>query len=207
MVESQIRTNKVTDERLIAAFQEIPRELFAPAHLRDLAYHDDDLPLGNGRYLTEPMILARLIQALQVTENDIVMILGGGTGYAAAILSRLAGTVIAADDAASLQSSIPVWRQLGMDTIVPVEGSLAEGCPRYAPYDAILVDGASEIVLPVWRDQLNEAGRLALVHREDTVSRGALYTKHGNHWSHRALFDAWAPVLPGLCHEKGFVFS
>jgi len=101
MVERQVRTNKVTDEAVLEALAQLPRERFVPESLSAVAYIDEDVPLGNGRYLMEPMVFARLVQAAQLQPGDRVLDLGCGCGYSTAILSRLANQVIALESDSS----------------------------------------------------------------------------------------------------------
>ena len=111
MVSGQIRTNRVTDERLIEAMEEIPRELFVPRAKRGVAYVDEDVEIASGRYLMEPMVLARLVQEAEITASDVVLDVGCGTGYASAVMARLAGTVIAPAPRLILSVSSSTMRQ------------------------------------------------------------------------------------------------
>ena len=96
MVESQLKPNKITMPAILEAMGDVPREIFVPKALRGIAYVDDDIAIGNGRYLTEPMVLGRLIEEARIKPGDIVLVIGCGTGYAAAVLARLANTVVGA---------------------------------------------------------------------------------------------------------------
>src|ERR1700675_3412630 len=98
MIESQLRPNKVTDERVIGAFARIRRELFVPERLRGVAYVDDDLPLGGGRFMMQPMVAARLLQAAMVEPKDTALVVGAGVGYEAAVLAQLARSVVALEE-------------------------------------------------------------------------------------------------------------
>ncbi len=135
MVESQLRTNKVTDLRLLGAFETVPRELFVPEPLRGIAYIDEDVALGGGRFVMEPRVLARLLQAAQPGPEDVALDLGCGSGYATAILSRLVATVVALEDDAALATAVNrTLGELEIDNAVVVEGRLTEGYPKQAPY-------------------------------------------------------------------------
>src|SRR5262249_28008568 len=154
-----IRPNKVLDEALIAAFADLPRERFVPAAGRAAAYVDEDLHLGNGRFLMEPMVLARLLQAAAIRATDKVLDVGCTTGYAAAVMSRLAKAVVAVDsDKALIGQARETLAALSIDNVMLVDGVLSEGCPKHAPYQAILLDGAVELVPPAILDQLAEGG-------------------------------------------------
>ena len=137
MVESQLRTNKVTDLRLLAAFETVPRELFVPEPLRGIAYIDEDVALGGGRFVMEPRVLARLLQAAQPGPEDVALDLGCGSGYATAILSRLVATVVALEDDAALAAAANrTLEKLEIDNAVVVEGRLTEGRAGPGPRDA-----------------------------------------------------------------------
>jgi protein-L-isoaspartate(D-aspartate) O-methyltransferase len=208
MVESQLRPNKVTDERVIDAFLAIRRELFLPAALRGVAYIDDDLPLGAGRFVMKPMVAARLIQALAVAAKDTVLVVGAGVGYEAAVLSQLARSVVALEEDAELAR---IGRSALVDhriaSINYVEAPLAAGHRPRAPYEAILFAGAAAQIPAEISGQLAEGGRLAVVLRsQDRVGRATLITRTGGVLAQRVIFDAATPLLPGLIAKPAFVF-
>ena len=205
MVDSQIRTNKVTDERLIEAIRALPRERFVPEPIRARSYLDDDVELAPGRYLMEPMVTARLIQAADVKPSDIGLVIGAATGYAAALLAKLANTVVALEcDPALAQRAVAAFADLAIDNAAAVEGPLRDGCAKHAPYDVIFLDGAIEEVPQAGATQLAEGGRMVGVLRERGVGRAVLWIKTGNVMSKRVLFDANVALLPGFAAAKRF---
>ncbi len=208
MVESQLRTNKVTDLRLLGAFKTVPRELFVPEPLRGIAYIDEDVALGGGRFVMEPRVLARLLQAAQPEPEDVALDLGCGSGYATAILSRLVATVVALeDDAALVAAANRTLDKLEIDNAVVVEGRLTEGYPKQAPYNVILLGGAVAEVPAAIADQLAEGGRLVtVVSAGPGLGRATLMRRDGGVISSRVLYDAALPVLPGFEAEPGFAF-
>ena len=208
MVESQLRTNKVTDPAVLDAFLEIPRERFVPPSLAGAAYVDDNLPLGHGRFLVEPMVLARLIQLAQLSPTANVLEIAAGTGYATAILARLARSVVAVESVgAFVAAAAPRLAQLRCGNARVVEGPLAAGWPANAPYDAILINGATRAIPPELAGQLAEGGRLVAVLKEGAgMGQAILGTKIRGVFSHRSVFDAGTPVLPELERRPSFVF-
>jgi protein-L-isoaspartate(D-aspartate) O-methyltransferase len=208
MVESQLRTNRVTDPSLLDAFETIPRELFVPEPLRGIAYVDEDVALGGGRFVMEPRVLARLLQAAQPGPADMALDLGCGSGYATAILSRLVATVVALEDNAALAAAANrTLAELEIDNAVVVEGRLSEGHPKQAPYNVILLGGAVAEVPVAIADQLAEGGRLVtVVSAGPGLGRATLMRRDGGVISSRVLYDAALPVLPGFEAEPGFVF-
>jgi protein-L-isoaspartate(D-aspartate) O-methyltransferase len=205
MVESQIRPNKVTDLRVIEAFEAVPRERFVPAHLAGVAYIDDDLQIAPGRYLIEPMVLARLAQALEVQPTDKVLCIGVGHGYGAAVMARLAASVVALDGDAGLCAAAK--RALaGLGNVNVIEGDLAAGHAAGAPYDVILIEGAVERLPAGLSAQLAEGGRIGTVLVEGGMGHAALCLKTGGGVSHRQLFEAGTPRLPGFAAPPRFVF-
>ena len=208
MVESQLRTNKVTDLRLLGAFETVPRELFVPEPLRGIAYIDEDVALGGGRFVMEPRVLARLLQAAQPGPEDVALDLGCGSGYATAILSRLVATVVALEDDAALAAAANrTLDKLEIDNAVVVERRLTEGYPKQAPYNVILLGGAVAEVPAAIADQLAEGGRLVtVVSAGPGLGRATLMRRDGGVISSRVLYDAALPVLPGFEAEHGFEF-
>lgn len=207
MVESQLRPNRVTDEDLLAAFGSVPREMFVPAALRSVAYVDDDIEIAPNRWLMEPMVLGRLLQAAAPRREDVALVIGCGTGYSSAILSQLVGTVVALENERELAATATrVLAALSIDSVVVLEGRLAEGHARQAPYDLILIDGAVEEVPQSIKQQLAEGGRLVTVVRGGPVGRATLLTRRAGAVSGRVLFDAAVPLLPDFALAPGFVF-
>jgi protein-L-isoaspartate(D-aspartate) O-methyltransferase len=208
MVESQLRPNKVTDPRVLAAFTSIRRELFVPERLQSVAYIDEDLPVDANRYLMEPTVAARLLQAAAVKFNDAVLIVGAGTGYEAALAARLARTVVALEadsDLARRARAALVEHSIGSVSVV--EGPLPLGHGARAPYDVIFFCGALAEVPPELASQLCEGGRLlAVIRPTSAVGRATLMTRTGGVLARRTLFDAATPLLPGFTEKPGFVF-
>ena len=208
MVSGQIRTNRVTDVRLIEAMEEIPRERFVPHAKRGVAYVDEDVEIAAGRYLMEPMVLARLVQEANVAADDMVLDVGCGTGYAAAVMSRLAGTVIALDvDGSLAEEAERTLGAVGADNAIVVTGPLADGHAQQAPYDVILLGGAVDHLPQALADQLAEGGRIVGVLREaGGVGQATLWARHRSVLSSRSLFEASLPPLPGIARPVSFEF-
>ena len=209
MVDCQIRPTKVTDERVIEAFGEIPREAFVGRHQRAIAYIDEDLPVPGGRCMMEPMVLARLIQALLIDASDNVLVVGCGTGYSAAILARIAASVIAIDTRSQLvEKAQENLVSIGADNAVAIKGRLTEGFAKEGPYDAILVEGAVETVPDQILAQLSGAGRLVAVWRPSghPVGVASVWSKAGDGFARTPLFDAQVPLLDEFRAKQEFVF-
>jgi protein-L-isoaspartate(D-aspartate) O-methyltransferase len=208
MVENQLRPNKVTDGRVVDAFMRIRREAFVPERLRGLAYLDDDLPLGGGRTLMQPMVAARLLQAAMVKPKDTALVVGATVGYEAALLSLLARSVVALEPNAELAR---IGRSALVDhriaSVSYIEAPLRLGYRQRAPYDVILFGGAVEEIPEEIGGQLAEGGRMAAVLRPDPgVGRATLITRTGEVLAHRVMFDAATPLLPGFAEKPAFVF-
>jgi protein-L-isoaspartate(D-aspartate) O-methyltransferase len=208
MIENQLRPNKLTDERVLDAFGRIRRELFVPPTLRGVAYVDDDLPVGGGRSLMQPMVAARLMQAVAVQPKDAALVVGAGVGYEAAVLSLLARGVVALEEDPELAR---VGRSAlvdhGIASVSYVEAPLAAGHRQRAPYDVILFAGAVADVPADIEGQLAEGGRIAVVLRpQQGVGRATLITRTGGVLAPRVIFDAGTPLLPGFDPKPGFVF-
>ena len=208
MIESQIRPNKVTNERVLDAFAGIRRELFVPEHLRQVAYIDEDLPLGGGRYVMEPMVAARLLQIAKVERTDTALIVGAGTGYEAALVSCLARNVVALEEDPELaRRARAALVDHGIASVSMVEGPAPQGYRPRVPYDVILFGGAVAEVPSEIASQLAEEGRLlAIVKPGNGVGRATLTTRTGGVLARRVIFDAATPLLPGFLPKPAFVF-
>lgn len=209
MVEGQLRPNRVNNAGLLAILADLPRERFLPEALRSVAYADDDVPLGNGRYMMEPMVLARLIQVLQPQAEDKAMVVAAGRGYGAAILARLAKSVTAVEaDASMAAAARQTLADLGLAAVELVVGQAEQGAAAGAPYDVVLIEGAVREVPKAISDQLAEGGRLATVIADPSGALGVahLYVKQGGVVSGRPLFDAGSPPLPGFAPPARFTF-
>ena len=184
MVDGQVRPSDVTDIRILDAMLAVPRETFVPENKRALAYLDLDLDVGEGGstgpFLIKPAVLAKMLQAAEIRETDRVLVVGGATGYAAAIIAKFAGQVYGTGSA---------------------NGDEANG-----PFDVIVLNGATEIVPEKLYRQLQDGGRLVGVFAVSQPQRATIVTRSHGDFGHRALFDAAAPVLPGLERVPAFVF-
>ena len=208
MVESQIRTNKVTDPRIIGAFEAVARESFVGEAQRGIAYIDEDLEVAPGRYLMEPMVLARLLQAAAPRSGDMALDIGVATGYSTAVLARLVQTVVGLEcDRGLAEQANRTLNALDVDNAVVVEGALNGGYAKQAPYDVIIFQGAVCEVPQAMKAQLSDGGRLVAVICDIAgIGRGTLIQRSGDNFSARTLFDAATPLLPGFEREVGFVF-
>lgn len=208
MVDNQIRTTDVTRHDILRAFLQVPREEFVPASRKPLAYIDEDLPIGNGRYIMEASPFAKLLQLAAVTPDDVVLDVGCGSGYSSAILSHLAGSVVALEENAELAAAAgDNLARLDYVTCVVVEGKLEEGYPSEAPYDVIFFEGAVERLPDTFFEQLREGGRLVVVEGVGNAAAAKLYFKDENGIvSDRFGFNCSVKPLPEFVEAAGFVF-
>jgi protein-L-isoaspartate(D-aspartate) O-methyltransferase len=208
MVDGQVRTADVTDPRLITAMMELPRERFFPEDKASLAYLDIDVPVTEAgqppRRLLKPMVLAKLIQAADIAETDQVLDAGCATGYAAAVLARLSGSVVALEEDAGLARQATT-ALAGANTVKVVTGPLSAGWPAEAPYDVILLEGATEVMPSALIKQLKPGGRLVCIMGRGP-GKATIYQRTDTDISGRAIFDAAAPLLPGFAKPQEFVF-
>lgn len=212
MIEGQIRPNKVIDPRLIEALSTLPRELFVPADKRGVAYCDEDIDIGNGRFLMEPMVLARLIQEAAIEHTDMVLDIGCATGYSTALLAGLANTVVAIeDDDALVERATETLNSLDILNAAVMKSPLADGYAEQAPYDVIMINGCIPEIPEKLTEQLAENGRIVCVlEREGTLAghmgQAVMATRVCGTVSTRPLFDAATWPLKGFEKDPGFTF-
>lgn len=207
MVNSQIRPNKTNDEAVTDALLAVARERFVPKALAGIAYIDEDIHIGEGRYLMEPMIFARLVQAAEIGPEDLILDVGCATGYSSAVLARLGGTVVAlevSDDLADQANAL--LTEMGIDNAAVMVGELPAGLVKQGPYDVIMVNGRIARAPEALLDQLADGGRLVAVEEEAGMGRAIVYRRHGETIARRELFDANVMALPGFAAPAGFEF-
>ncbi|MDF0599922.1 protein-L-isoaspartate O-methyltransferase [Psychromarinibacter sp. C21-152] len=206
MVDTQVRPSDVTKYPIIEAMLEVPRERFVPDDWRPTAYVDGNIPLAPGRCVLAPRTLAKLLDALNIRPDELVLDLGCGLGYSAAVMARLAEAVVAleedADMAAEAQAQLS---EDGADNVAVVEAPLTAGAPKHGPYDAILVEGAVEEIPEALTDQLKDGGRIGLIVMQGALGQARIGVKADGVMSWRWIFDGGAPVLPGFERKAEFV--
>lgn len=211
MVDCQVRPSDVTDIRIIDAMLAVPREAFVPRNQRAMAYLDLDLDVSEGaaakRFLIKPAVTAKMLQAADIGDTDNVLVVGCASGYAAAVVARLAGQVTATEsDPALAATAKAILAELGLANVTVLDAAAAEGAPAGAPYDVILLDGATEVAPDRLYRQLRDGGRLVGVFAMTQPPRATIVTRSHGDFGLRPLFDAVVPVLPGLERLPAFVF-
>lgn len=206
MVESQVRPSDVTDTRIIHAMRTLPRERFAPANKRTLAYADLDLEVAPGRTLLRPRDLAKLIQSLAPQPHERALEIAGATGYGAAVLAACCKEVISLDPDPNLSFGAgAALESCAVANVKAVSTAAIDGWPDEGPYDVILLNGAAEIVPEAWLAQLAPGGRLGIIVRQDAAGAARIYTRSNDTSAYRTVFDAAPPIAPGL--ERPAVFA
>ncbi|MDX8440771.1 protein-L-isoaspartate O-methyltransferase family protein [Mesorhizobium australafricanum] len=213
MVDGQVRTTDVTSAPLIEAMLSVPREAFVGAGQQDLAYIDEDIRIADGangggaRYLMEPSPLAKLLQLAEIDAGDSVLDVGCGSGYSAALLSRLARSVVALEsDPALAEAAKSTLASLGCQNVTVVTGPLPQGQAAKGPYNVIFIGGSAEEVPPALLDQLAEEGRLVVVEGQGNSGVARLFFKAGGVVTGRRAFNAAIKPLPGFERAHAFEF-
>jgi protein-L-isoaspartate(D-aspartate) O-methyltransferase len=207
MVENQLRPNKITDERLLAAMGEVPREAFVPPRLSGAAYGDEDLRLDGGKWLPEPLALASLLQAAELAAGDKLLVVGCTTGYAATVASALCGTVVmTVDDRAELDATQIRLDELGVAKVDLAVAEPTQGVKDQAPFDAIVVTGAIEIVPETLLAQLAEGGRLVTVTLGGRAGRLTVFRRISGAIGRTTPADTNMPLLPAFRQPAAFAF-
>ena len=200
MVESQLRPQGVSDPAVVDAMGSVQREKFLPPRTRPLAYVDRAVLMGDGRYLPAPAVLGSLLTQMMAVRGQRALVVGGGTGYSAAVLQAMGLSVIALDSSPELCAAA---RANGVEA---VEGPLEDGWAKDAPYDQILIDGAVEYIPDRIVEQLADGGRLGTALVDRGVTRLIVGRKAGGAFGFLSLSDAGVPVLPGFDRPKAFTF-
>ncbi len=205
MVASQLRTNAVNDQRVVAAMARVPREDFLPADVRALAYRDTAIPLGDGRSANLPMATGRLLTEAYLKPTDRVLLIGAAGGYAAALLAELVAKVVAVESDAAL-AGLARGALAGIANVDLVEAPMGEGHAAGAPYDVLVIDGAVEAIPDSLVSQIVPGGRVVAGLVERGVTRLAAGRKTDGGFGMMAFADVDCVVLPGFAHPKPFRF-
>lgn len=207
MVDCQVRPSDVTRFPIIAAMLAVPREDFVPETLKPVAYLGEHVPLAPGRVLLDPRVFAKMLDAVNVGPTDLVLDIGSGLGYSAAVLAQMAEAVVALEEAPELaEAAGRLLAAQSADNAVVETGPLAGGAPAQGPYDVIMIEGAIEQLPKAIEDQLKPGGRIAAIFREGRGGQARLGLRLGHGIVWRRVFDAAAPVLPGFAATKAFEF-
>lgn len=207
MVDSQIRTNDVTDLPILRAFKSVPREVFIPQAQRALAYSDVHVDCGEGRVVMRPRDFAKMVQAADIAPSDVVLNIACGRGYSVAILAALAETVVGLEDTEeAVDRATALLTEVGVNNAAIVKGDLKSGAREHGPFNVIFVNGAVTDVPKTWLDQLSNGGRLVCIRQDGPIGRCSVFTRSGDAVGERVEFDAAVPVLPGFEPQSAFVF-
>jgi protein-L-isoaspartate(D-aspartate) O-methyltransferase len=207
MVDTQVRPSDVTKFPIIDAMLTVPREDFVPAAQREAAYVGENLVVGEGRVILDPRTLAKMLDALDIGRNELVLDVGAAMGYSSAVIARMAEAVIAVEeDEAMAAEAQEALLTAGIDNVVVHGGPLAEGAARHGPYDVIVVEGGASVFPDALAAQLKEGGRVACLFVDGVLGEVRIGRKQGGRITWRLAFNAGAPVLPGFGKEAAFEF-
>ncbi|UWR27378.1 protein-L-isoaspartate O-methyltransferase [Sulfitobacter sp. S223] len=205
MVDTQVRPSDVTKFPIIEAMLHVAREDFVPAVQREAAYVGENIDLGQGRALLEPRSLAKMLDALAIESDELVLNVGCNLGYSTAVIARMAQAVVAVEqDEDMAREAQDALMAAGADNAVVHQGLLVDGAPQHGPYDVIVLEGGVSDVPTAITDQLKEGGRIAALFMQNAFGEARIGYKRGGKISWRLAFNASAPVLPGFEKEMSF---
>jgi protein-L-isoaspartate(D-aspartate) O-methyltransferase len=205
MVDTQIRPSDVTKFPIIEAFLSVPKEKFVPDGKREAAYIGENFKIGQSRVILEPRTLAKLLDALDIHNDELVLDIGPGFGYSSAVISHMAEVVIAVEDDSSLASEAEeILAEVGVDNVVIQIGKLEAGAPEHGPYDVIILQGGVEEIPSSILKQLKSGGRVGAIFIEEGLGTAKIGFKLHDKINWRYCFNAAAPVLPGFFKQKDF---
>ena len=213
MIDGQLRTNDITDKRVLQAMTDVPRQAFLPLAFHNTAYVDEDLPLTRGRMMMEPLTFARLIQLADIKEDSSVLVIGALNGYAAAIAAQLTQHVVATElDSTLIEQAKEKLKALGIEHVKWQQvKSLAAGYSLSAPYDAIIVNGAVEFIPENLGAQLSISGKLTAVRNitkrpgfSGGLGKVVVVNRMGGRLQFREHYDASTAILPGFINKSDF---
>jgi protein-L-isoaspartate(D-aspartate) O-methyltransferase len=211
MIDSQLRTNNVAGAALLRAIEQTPRELFVPQERAALAYMDRSIPLdecgARGRAVNPPLSTALLLGAANIRGTDAVLVIGAGTGYCAALASRLAKSVVAVEEAAELLAPLNAnLATIGAQNVEVVQAQLSAGWAEKAPYDVVIIDGAIEHLPDAIVAQLADGGRIVTGQKNGPVTQLASGIKRGDGVALRTFIDSEITPLAEFARKAEFVF-
>ena len=205
MVDTQVRPSDVTKFPIIEAMLSVPREAYVPAGKREAAYVGNNLDLGNGRVMLEPRTLGKMLDAVDIQPDELVLDLGCGLGYSSALIARMADAVVAVEEEAGLAAEAQeTLLNQGVDSVAVIEGALAEGAAKHGPYDVIVLQGAAEHMPEGLLAQLKDGGRIVALFMEGSLGICRVGYKIDGEMNWRYAFNAGAPVLPGFERQRAF---
>lgn len=205
MVDTQVRPSDVTKFPIIDAMLSVPREVFVPREQAEAAYISENVPIAPGRVVLEPRTLGKLLDALNIAGNELVLDIGAGYGYSSALVARMAEAVIAVEEDETLASEAQsILSDQNADNVVVHTGPLTDGAAQHGPYDVIMVQGGVERVPDALLDQLKDGGRIGCVFMEGALGVVRIGYKIDGDVTWRFAFNASAPVLPGFAKEAVF---
>ncbi|WP_323036598.1 protein-L-isoaspartate O-methyltransferase [Pararhodobacter sp.] len=205
MVDTQVRPSDVTKLPIIKAMLTIPRERFVPDALAEAAYIGENLVLGSGRVLLDPRFLAKMLDALDIKPDQMVLDIAPGTGYSSAVISQLAEAVVAVEpDSDMADDAEAAFEAQGINNIALERGPAVDGAAAHGPYDAIIIQGGIEVFPQSLSDQLKDGGQVCAIFLDGTLGTVRLGYKHAGVIRWRDIFNAWAPPLDGFLAERSF---